>query len=273
MCTPPYTLILCVKSSVLYTCGSSVEDREGRLTAGGRVDSSQKFSSNASRCVITSSVRNSCSLPGCRYLFLYMRAAWRSLSTMKQRQSSFWGSRRAPAAYKPPLPPPNFAHNSDVWFNTLPKYLKPNKQCLTENQQTKQRRLRAFVPDHKPKSEKSVWILIKRLIVEIPFRGRSYQNSCFAQDTCFSLFLWRFKSVWRLDSIMSQLHTVECVGSVTILYGPSIQTKKRALYRNRTGCVCATTFFGNLETVYSQTQGDVCITYIYIFSDQRNHIQ
>lgn len=105
MCTPPYTLILCVKSSVLYTCGSSVEDREGRLTAGGRVDSSQKFSSNASRCVITSSVRNSCSLPGCRYLFLYMRAAWRSLSTMKQRQSSFWGSRRAPAAYKPPLPP------------------------------------------------------------------------------------------------------------------------------------------------------------------------
>lgn len=178
-----------------------------------------------------------------------------------------------PPPINPPSPPPNFAHNSDVWFNTLPKYLKPNKQCLTENQQTKQRRLRAFVPDHKPKSEKSVWILIKRLIVEIPFRGRSYQNSCFAQDTCFSLFLWRFKSVWRLDSIMSQLHTVECVGSVTILYGPSIQTKKRALYRNRTGCVCATTFFGNLETVYSQTQGDVCITYIYIFSDQRNHIQ
>lgn len=69
MCTPPYTLILCVKSSVLYTCGSSVRDREVRSTAGGCVDSSQKFRSNAPRCVITSSVRNSCSLPGCRYLF------------------------------------------------------------------------------------------------------------------------------------------------------------------------------------------------------------
>ena len=254
MCTPPYTLILCVKSSVLYTCGSSVRDREVRSTAGGRVDSSQKFSSNAPRCVITSSVRNSCSLPGCRYLFC--------IPERRDNHCQPWNKDKAPSEdpavrLLPINPPHNFSHNSDVWFNTLPKYLKPNKQCLTENQQTKRRRLRAFVPDHKPKSEKSVWILIKWLIVEIAFRGRSYQNSCFAQDTCFSLFLWRFKSVWGLDSIMSQLHTVECVGSVTVLYGPSTQTKKGALYRNRTGCVCATSFFGNLETVYSQTQGDV----------------
>lgn len=62
-----------------------------------------------------------------------------------------------------------FAHNSDVWFNTLPKYLKPNKQCLTENQQTKQQRLRAFVRDQKLKSEKSVRILIRGFIVEIAF--------------------------------------------------------------------------------------------------------
>lgn len=99
---------------------------------------------------------------------LHMTAAWRSLSAMKQRQSSCRGSWRVSAAYKPS----NFAHNSDIWFNTLPKYLKPNKQCLTENQQTKQRRLRAFVLDHKLKSEKSGWILIKRLIVGNAFRKK-----------------------------------------------------------------------------------------------------
>lgn len=145
----------------------------------------QKFTSKAPSCVITSNV---CTLSGNTpshlwfpdksfvrlHMFivlvsgLYMIAAWRSLSTTKQRQSACWGCRRVSAVCKTS----NFAHNSDVWFNTLPKYLKPNKQCLTENQQTKQRRLRAFALDQKLKSEKSVWILIKRLIVEIAFRKK-----------------------------------------------------------------------------------------------------
>lgn len=59
--------------------------------------------------------------------------AWRSLTPMKQRQSSHWGSCRMHGTNKIF----NFVHNSDVWFNSRPKYLKGNTQCLTENQQTK----------------------------------------------------------------------------------------------------------------------------------------
>lgn len=142
-------------------------------------------------------------------------AARRSLSATKQRRSSRWGSWRASAVYKTS----KFAHDSDVWFNTPPKYFKTNKQCLTENQQTKRQRGSAFALDQKLKSEESVWMLIKHVIVEIALRKLSVFMLC-RRYLPRSIFMMILVSLWSWFNNASQLHTVKCVGSVTVLFHP-----------------------------------------------------